>query len=174
MHDIWLKGALPMKHVFALLVVIVLLGSSIGTYAEVETPGCAAVDTIYFEEHLYPIFEDYTVLRKAFVAEGDIGQTGGELIGLRAQLTAALEESPACLDRFVLDLALSMADTQTGILFLILSLEVDDSAMSERFQQIGLYYSAQSDAQYTVAAESIAGWRAKSLGIEGDPDADNA
>jgi hypothetical protein len=136
--------------------------------------GCTASEAAYFEAYLYPLFEDYTALREAFVAAGNIGQAGGELIALRAQLTTALEDSPACLDGFSLDLALSVADMQTGILFLILSFEVDDPALAERFQQIGLYYGAQSDEQYVAAAESIAGWNARSLTVEGNPGADNA
>jgi hypothetical protein len=162
-----------MKQMLSLIVVILLLAGGIGVHGEVDVPGCDAAGAVYFEEYLYPVFADYTALRQAFVAEGNIGQVGGELIALRARLDSVLEDSPACLDGFALDLALSMANMQTGILFLILSFEMDDPALAERFQQMGLYYGGQSDGQYVLAVEAIASFTAKRLVIEGEPGADN-
>jgi hypothetical protein len=135
---------------------------------------CNAVDEGYFAEYLYPVFEDYTALREAFVETGDFGQAGGELIGLRVQLESVLEDSPACLNGFALDLALSMANMQTGILFLILSFEVDDTDLAERFQQIGLYYTQRSDEQYMTVVEILGNLNAKRLMIEGDLASDHA
>ena len=163
-----------MKQILSLVLPIVLLMGSIGSHAQADVPACTASEAAYFEEYLYPVFAGYTALREALVADGNFGQAGGELIVLRAELDAALEDSPACLDGIVLDLALSMADMQIGILFLILSLEMDDPALAERFQQMGLYYGGQSDEEYTAAAEAIAAWNAKSLTVGGDPDAGNA
>ena len=162
-----------------LLAVLILLALSVMAVgaekpADDSLAGCSAADKAYFEEHLYPVFADYTALREALVEDGNIGQTGGELIGLRAQLDSALEDSPACLDGLVLDLALSMANMQTGILFLILSFEIDDPALAERFQQMGLYYGGQSDRQYVAAAEVMGRFTAKRLVIEGEPGADHA
>jgi hypothetical protein len=160
-----------MKRMLLLVLPIVLLMGSISSHAQMGVSGCTAAEAVYFEAYLYPVFEDYTALREAFMEAGNIGQAGGELIALRAQLTTALEDSPACLDAFALDFALSMANMQTGILFLILSFEMDDPALSERFQQMGLYYGAQSDVQYAAAAETISGWNAESLTIQGEPGA---
>lgn len=163
-----------MKQILSLVLVILLLAGAIGVYAETAAPVCDAADEAYFEEYLYPLFADYTALREAFVETGNIGQAGGELIALRAELAAVLEESPTCLDGLVLDLALSMADMQTGILFLILSFEIDDPDLAERFQQMGLYYTQQSDGQYAAAAEVLANVNTKSLMIEGHVGSDHA
>jgi hypothetical protein len=163
-----------MKQVLSLVLPIVWLMGSIGSHAQADVPGCTAAQAVYFQEYLYPVFEDYTALREAFVAEGNFGQVGGELIGLRAQLDEVLQDSPTCLDGVVLDLALSMANLQTGILFLILSFEMDDPALAERFQQMGLYYTSQSDRQYVAAAEVMGSFAAKRLTIEGDLDAGTA
>ena len=163
-----------MKQVLSLVLPIVWLMGSIGAHVQAEVPGCTAAEAVYFQEYLYPVFEDYTVLREAFVEDGNIGQVGGELIGLRAQLDTVLEDSPTCLDGLALDLALSMANMQTGILFLILSFELNDPVLAERFQQMGLYYTSQSDAQFAAAAEAMNSFAAKSLVIEGDLDAGGA
>ena len=166
------------KRVILLAVLILLVLSVMVVGAEEPTDAlmvdCNAADRAYFQEHLYPVFEDFAALREAFVESGNFGQMGGELIGLRAQLDSVLEDNPGCLDGVALDLALSMANLQTGILFLILSFEMDDPALAERFQQMGLYYTSQSDRQYVAAAEVMGSFAAKRLTIEGDLDAGTA
>jgi len=153
-----------MKQILSLVLPLLLLMGGISSHAQ----DCNATDVAYFEQHLYPVFEDYTALRYKSLAQRHLGKAGGELLKRRAQLDTALEDSPACLNGFALDLVLSMANMQAGLLFLILSFEVDEPALAERFQQIGLYYGAQSDEQYTAAAETVTGWNGKSLIIEGD------
>jgi hypothetical protein len=59
-----------MKQILSLLLVILLLMGGLGVHVEPDVLGCTASEAAYFEAYLYPLFEDYTALREAFVAAG--------------------------------------------------------------------------------------------------------
>jgi len=147
------------------LLMIVLPLRSVSARGDVVIPGCDLAAQRIFQDEFLPLFEDYAQLREAFIANGDIGRTGGELIALREALETAVADSPACLQGLSLQLVLSVSNFQTAILFLILSVEIDDPPLSESLGQISSHYAQRSDAQFAQAAETIEGWGIAPLAI---------
>ena len=144
--------------VLILMMAILPLGS-VGAQEGDVIPGCDAGATGYFWEALFPLYQDYTALRADFVEMGDFGVTGGELIQLREDLETAIEASPVCLNGISLQMVMSVGNMQTAILFLILSIEIDDPDLSASLGEIGSHYARRSDSQFQSAAETIAGWQ---------------
>ena len=157
------------KLLVTILMVALLPLASVGAQEGEAVPGCDAAATGYFWGDLFPLYEDYVTLRAAFVETGDFGVTGGELIQLREGLESAIEASPACLNGISLQLVMSVGNMQTAILFLILSVQIDDPDLSASLGEIGGHYARRSDSQFQTAAETIAGWQPDPLALAERP-----